>query len=102
MSLTLLEFCRRNERTVSDVARSAGLDPKWLYKVAKGERGFSLETAAKIEKATSGAVTLVDLNNTRKAWLASPEGIAAEEARRERLTRGKRNQKKSPCLGEAA
>lgn len=66
-----MEFCRRNNTTVAEVARAAGLDPKWLYKVAKGERGFSLETAAKIEAATARVVTLSDLNKTRQDWLAA-------------------------------
>lgn len=71
MSLSLLEFCKRNNTTVAEVARAADLDPKWLYKVAKGERGFSLETAAKIEAATARVVTISDLNATRQAWLAA-------------------------------
>lgn len=70
MSLSLLKYCEVANVTVSDVARDAGLDPKWLYKVAKGERGFSPETAAKIETATKGAVTPSDLNKTRMDWLA--------------------------------
>lgn len=69
MSLTLLEYCDVAKVTVADVARDAGLDDKWLYKVAKGERGFSPETAAKIETATRGAVTPSDLNRVRMDWL---------------------------------
>ncbi len=73
MSLTLLEFCARTNVTVADVARAAGLDPKWLYKVAKGERGFSPETATKIQQATGGAVTPSDLTRVRMAWKREQE-----------------------------
>lgn len=71
MSLSLLKYCEMSSKTVADVARKAGLDEKWLYKVAKGERGFSPETAAKIEEATGGAVTPSDLNKVRMDWLAA-------------------------------
>jgi DNA-binding transcriptional regulator YdaS (Cro superfamily) len=74
MSLTLLEFCAAADVTIPDIARQAGVDAKWLYKVAKGERGCSMETAAKIEKATLGKVTPSDLTRVRMAWIdANPD-----------------------------
>lgn len=71
MSRSLLEYCEGANVTVAKVARDADLDPKWLYKVAKGERGFSPETADAIEKATQGVVTANDLTKVRMAWLAA-------------------------------
>lgn len=70
MSRTLLEYCAKANVTVAEVARKAGLNDKWLYKVAKGERGFSPETAAAIQEATDGAVTPSDLNKVRMEFLA--------------------------------
>lgn len=80
MSLSLLKYCEVANVTVSDVAREAKLDPKWLYKVAKGERGFSPETAAAIEAATKGAVTPSDLNKVRMEWLAANPKIQKKSA----------------------
>lgn len=80
MSLSLLEYCRVAKTNVAAVARDAGLDPKWLYKVAKGERGFSPETASKIEDATSGAVTPSDLNKVRMDWLAAQKGTPQKKS----------------------
>jgi len=85
MSLSLLKYCEVAKVTVADVAREAGLNDKWLYKVAKGERGFSPETAAAVELATGGAVTPSDLNKVRMAWLATKKG---------------KSQKKSAALAE--
>lgn len=76
MSLTLLKYCEVAKTTVAQVARDADLDPKWLYKVAKGERGFSPETAAKIQEATGGGVTPSDLNKVRMEWLAAKQAAA--------------------------
>jgi len=87
MSLSLLKYCERLGVTVAKVARDADLNDKWLYKVAKGERGFSAETAAAIEKATGGIVTPSDLNKTRMDWLAKnpppqKEGSGKKTAKR--------------------
>lgn len=71
MSLSLLKYCEHVGVTIAKVARDAGLNDKWLYKVAKGERGFSPETAAKIEQATGGIVTPSDLNKVRMEYLAA-------------------------------
>jgi len=79
MSLSLLKYCEAFKVTVADVARDADLDPKWLYKVAKGERGFSPETAAAIETATKGVVTPSDLNKARMDWLAANPASARKK-----------------------
>jgi DNA-binding transcriptional regulator YdaS (Cro superfamily) len=79
MSLSLLKYCESFGLTVADVAREADLDPKWLYKVAKGERGFSPETAAAIEAATKGVVTPSDLNKARMDWLAANPDAARKK-----------------------
>lgn len=74
MSLSLLEFCEATGVTIAAVARQVGVNDKWLYKVAKGERGVSLEVAARIERATFGKVTPSDLTKTRIAWIeANPD-----------------------------
>jgi transcriptional regulator with XRE-family HTH domain len=81
MSLTLLKYCEAKNTTVAEVARQAGLDPKWLYKVAKGQAGFSLETAAKIEAVTDGAVNITGLNKVRQEWIAAnPKPEAGKKA----------------------
>lgn len=84
MSLPLLEFCRRNNVTLSSLAKLADLDKGSLYKIAKGERGFTPETAAAIERATAGVVTPSDLTRVRMEWLkANPpqqkKSLSAEE-----------------------
>jgi DNA-binding transcriptional regulator YdaS (Cro superfamily) len=87
MSLSLLKYCEHVGTTVAAVARKAGLDEKGLYKIAKGERGFTPETAAAIEQATAGVVTPSDLNKVRMEW---------------RAKHGDKPQKKSPALAEEA
>lgn len=88
MSRTLLEYCAKVGCTVADVARDANLDPKWLYKVAKGERGFSPETAAAIENATNGSVTPSDLNKVRMAWRAANPKAAKAPAKKPAKKKG--------------
>lgn len=68
MSLSLLEFCERNGVTIADLARLGELDKGTLYKIARGERGFSPETAEKIQKVTGGSVTPTDLVRVRREW----------------------------------
>jgi DNA-binding transcriptional regulator YdaS (Cro superfamily) len=85
MSLSLLKYCEVAKTTVAAVARKAGLDEKGLYKIAKGERGFTPETAAAIEQATEGAVTPSDLNKVRMDWLEA---------------KGSQPQKKSDAIAE--
>ena len=73
MSLSLLEFCDRNGVTIADLARLGDLDKATLYKIARGERGFSPETAEKIQKVTGGAVTPTALVKVRRDWQRSQQ-----------------------------
>jgi DNA-binding transcriptional regulator YdaS (Cro superfamily) len=88
MSLSLLKYCEHVGVTIAKVARDAGLNDKWLYKVAKGERGFSPETAAKIEQATGGIVTPSDLNKVRMEWLAENPPTPQKKSLRAALVDG--------------
>jgi DNA-binding transcriptional regulator YdaS (Cro superfamily) len=60
--LTLTEYFSTEPRGAkSEMAEYLGITPTWLSLIMKGERTASANLCARIEKATGGLVTRVEL-----------------------------------------
>ena len=60
--MTLLEYFRGEPRGAKqEMAEYLGISPTWLYLIMSGKRKASALLASKIEKATQGLVTRVEL-----------------------------------------
>ena len=70
--MTLAEYL--TEQTATALAAKIGCEVSTITRIAKGDRSPSIELAARIERATDGAVTVADLA------LAAVAGSPPEEA----------------------
>jgi len=82
MSLSLREYAKRFNRSLSAIAKAADVDRGDIYAIADGKAGWTGETAERIEKATDGHVTPNDLLAVRKAYKEEQERAARAKRRK--------------------
>jgi DNA-binding transcriptional regulator YdaS (Cro superfamily) len=54
-------FCKQHKMKIKELAIQVDKKPRYLYQVITGYRKASLEFATKVEEATKGAVSRMDV-----------------------------------------
>jgi DNA-binding transcriptional regulator YdaS (Cro superfamily) len=80
--MDIFTFCDAQQETLPKLAARLRMHRGHLHKIATGERGWTSETALRIEDRTKGLVTPNDLARTRRAYL--------RQSKRRPPTRGSR------------
>lgn len=59
--MTLTDYLTQTNQTATALAAKVGCEVSTITRLAKGERSPSIDLAFRIERATSGVVTIADL-----------------------------------------
>lgn len=59
--MTLTDYLTQTKQTATALAGKVGCEVSTITRLAKGERSPSIDLAFRIERATSGIVTMADL-----------------------------------------